>query len=136
MSTKGTFSAQVSRFGKDTADKIERVRRGVTLKLLSAVILDTPVLTGRLRGNWRISEGQPVLDVLDRVDPSGGTVLAEVGATVAKSTGDVAIFLCNNLPYAQRIEYDGWSHTKAPEGMVRRNVARFNTLVTVEAKKR
>lgn len=132
----GGFAAQVASFGKGTADKVEAVRRGVTLKLFSAVILDTPVLTGRLRGNWRISEGQPVLDTTDRVDPSGGTVLAEVSATVAKSKGDTTLFLSNSLPYARRIEYDGWSHTKAPEGMVRRNVARFNTLITVEAAKR
>lgn len=136
MRAPGNFSAQIARFGKGAVDKIERVRRGVVLKLFTAVVMDTPVLTGRLRGNWRVSEGQPVLDTLDRVDPAGGAVLAEVGATVVKSKGDTTLFLSNSLPYAQRIEYDGWSHTKAPEGMVRRNVARFNNLITVEAQKR
>lgn len=135
MSTTGSFSAQVSQFSKGTRDKIEAVRRGVTLKLFGAVILDTPVLTGRLRGNWRVSEGKPVLDVTDRVDPSGGTVMREVEGAVAASKGDTSLFLSNSLPYAARIEYDGWSHTKAPEGMVRRNVRRFNALVKIEAAK-
>lgn len=41
--------------------------------------------------------------------------------------------LTNNLPYAERLEY-GWSN-QAPQGMVRVNVARFNTLLEEEAAK-
>lgn len=130
-----SFSAQISQYSKGTRDKIDRIRRGVTLKLLGAVVMDTPVDTGRLRGNWRVSEGTPVLDAVDRVDPSGAVVMNEINAVVQASTGDTAVYLTNNLPYAKRIEYDGWSHTKAPEGMVRRNVARFNQLIKVEVAK-
>lgn len=130
-----SFSAQISQYSKGTRDKIDRIRRGVTLKLLGAVVMDTPVDTGRLRGNWRVSEGAPVLDAVDRVDPSGAVVMNEINAVVQASTGDTAVCLTNNLPYAKRIEYDGWSHTKAPEGMVRRNVARFNQLIKVEVTK-
>ena len=130
-----SFSAQISQYGKGTRDKIDRLRRGITLKLLGAVVMDTPVLSGRLRGNWRVSEGTPVLDATDRVDPTGTVVMSEVTAAVQASTGDTAVYLANNLPYAKRIEYDGWSHTKAPEGMVRRNVARFNQLIKVEVAK-
>lgn len=39
------------------------------------------------------------------------------------------MYLRNNLPYAYRIEYEGWSKVKAPEGMVRRNVARFRRIL-------
>lgn len=130
-----SFSAQISQYSKGTRDKIDSIRRGVTLKLLGAVVMDTPVDTGRLRGNWRVSEGTPVLDATDRVDPSGAVVMNEINAAVQASTGDTAVYLTNNLPYAKRIEYDGWSHTKAPEGMVRRNVARFNRLIKVEVAK-
>ena len=130
-----SFSAQISQYSKGTRDKIDRIRRGVTLKLLGAVVMDTPVDTGRLRGNWLVSEGTPVLDAADRVDPSGAVVMTEITAAVQASTGDAAVYLTNNLPYAKRIEYDGWSHTKAPEGMVRRNLARFNQLIKVEVTK-
>jgi len=34
--------------------------------------------------------------------------------------------MSNNLPYAYKIEYDGWSHTKAPKGMVRKNFIRIS----------
>lgn len=127
----GSFSAQVTSFGQKTMDSVERIRRGVTLKLFGAVIMDTPVLSGRARGNWRVSEGKPVLDTLDRVDPTGAAVLAEVTSAVVASKGDTAMFLANSLPYIARLEYDGWSK-KAPEGMVRRNVARFNGLIKAE----
>ena len=130
-----SFSAQISQYSKGTRDKINRIRQGVTLKLLGAVVMDTPVDTGRLRGNWRVSEGTPVLDAVDRVDPSGAVVMNEINAAVQASTGDTAVYLTNNLPYAKRIEYDGWSRTKAPEGMVRRNLARFNQLIKVEVAK-
>ena len=129
------FSAQITSFGRATQEKVEKIRRGITLKLLSAVVLDTPVLTGRLRGNWRVSEGAPVLDTTDRVDPSGAAVMSEISAAVAASSGDTSVFLANSLPYASRIEYEGWSHTKAPEGMVRRNVSRFNQLIKLETQK-
>ena len=136
MSANGSFSAQVAAFGEKTSKQIEMMRRGVTLKLFNAVILDTPVLTGRLRGNWRVSEGKPILDTVDRVDPAGAIVMTEVANAVSTSrNGDTAMYLSNSLPYAARIEYDGWSHTKAPQGMVRKNVVRFNGLIKLEAEK-
>jgi hypothetical protein len=129
-----SFSAQIASFSKVTQDNIQKVRRGVILKLFSAVIMDTPVLTGRLRGNWQCSEGAPILDATENKDEDGGLTCAAMSNAVASSKPDTAIFLANNLPYAARIEYDGWSHTKAPEGMVRKNVARFNNIVAEVAR--
>lgn len=130
-----SFTSQIARFSKGTKTKLQKVRRAVTIKLFGAVVMDTPVLTGRLRGNWRLSEGEPNLGITDREDKSGQEVMAEITAGVAASTGSIPIFLSNSLPYAARIEFDGWSHTKAPEGMVRRNVTRFNRLIELEAAK-
>ena len=44
-------------------------------------------------------------------------------ATVPELAGNV-VYLTNNLPYAQRLEYEGWSK-QAPAGMVRVNMARI-----------
>lgn len=133
-----SFSQQIARFNKSTQNKIQRVRRGVTFELMRAVILDTPVLTGRLRNNWMVSEGEPDLSTTEALDPNGTAKLSEVKTFVDKTSGDVALYLSNSLPYAPPIEFEGWSHTKAPEGMVRRNISRFNQIVTIqtsEAKK-
>lgn len=130
-----SFSLEVAKFAKGTDLKIQRIRRGVTIKLFNAVVMDTPVLSGRLRGNWRFSESTPLTAELNREDKTGQIVMREVEAGTLASTGDVSLYLTNNLPYAARIEFDGWSHTKAPDGMVRRNVVRFNRLITIENQK-
>lgn len=44
------------------------------------------------------------------------------------------MFFTNNLPYAERIEYDGWSRFKAPQGMVRKNVVRWDDIVAAKAR--
>ena len=126
-----SFSAQITQWGQKAGQKIQRVRKGVTIKLFNAVILDTPVLTGRLRANWRLQVGAPELAPLESFDKSGGSAMRAVEAGVEPTTGDQPIFLANNLPYAHKIEFEGWSHTKAPEGMVRKNVARFGRLISV-----
>lgn len=131
-----SFQQQIGRFSTKTKQKLHGIRRGVCVKLFSAVILDTPVLTGRLRANWRFQEGTPQMAPIDRTDKSGQVPISEVTEGVARSTGHYDVYLTNNLPYAHRVEFEGWSHTKAPEGMMRRNVIRFNRLVKVEAAKK
>lgn len=122
-----SFSAGVDAWAKKVAREIEELRKAVIIELFSSVILDTPVLTGRLRGNWIISSGTPNTSTVSVTDPSGATTVRNVetfarGLTVQQNQ----VFLANNLPYAYRIEYDGWSRTKAPEGMVRKNFIRIS----------
>jgi hypothetical protein len=125
-----SFSQEIAKWGAKTSKEVEDVRRGVCIKLFNAVILDTPVDTGRLRGNWRCSTQKPdYLHNVETYDPSGAETITKVAEIVNQSSGDVSVFLTNSLPYAARIEFDGWSHTKAPEGMVRKNVVRFDGLV-------
>jgi hypothetical protein len=124
-----SFSMDLRRFQKKTLDRVDAVWRTVIIKLYSAVILDTPVLTGRLRGNWQVSIGSPVTTITGRTDMSGAAVVREVEAIAGRSGAMDVVIMRNNLPYAYRIEYEGWSHTKAPEGMVRRNVTRFTRLM-------
>jgi hypothetical protein len=121
------FNKQVGGFASGTAAKLQNFRRGVTIAVFSAVIQDTPVDTGRARGNWRVSEGQPQLNPVDREDKSGEVPKGEILTLVSKSQGDKPVFLANNLPYAEPLEN---GHSKqAPAGMVRKNVARFQSLV-------
>lgn len=127
-----SFSQQISGFGVHAVKQINNVRRGVIIKLFGAVIRDTPVLSGRLRGNWQLTEDAPATTTLDAKAPNKASLSASEIQTVNKTDGDKPVFLANNLPYASKIEYDGWSHTKAPEGMVRRNVVRFGRLIQVE----
>lgn len=130
-----SFSAQIASWSSKTNAKQQAIRKAVAIKLFSAVVLDTPVLTGRLRGNWIYQTGAANLTTRETVDPSGSIVIKEITDGVNANVQDVPVYLANSLPYAERIEFEGWSHTKAPEGMMRKNVARFNQLLEAEAAK-
>lgn len=123
---KGTFAAEVGHFVLKAGSNVERTRRAICIKLFSAVILDTPVRDGQLRGNWQTSVQDPKTGEIDRIDKEGVAALADMKDNLGE--GDVTVWFVNNLPYAARIEYEGWSK-QAPEGMVRKNIARINALV-------
>jgi hypothetical protein len=99
----------------------EKVVRGTLLSLSSAVIKDTPFVSGRLRSNWIPSINAPKLT--EAGITSEANKISEVSSTVASfKFGDI-FYLTNNLPYAVPIEF---GHSKRfPEGMLRRNVAKY-----------
>ena len=99
----------------------EKVIRGTLLSFTRRVIRETPVDTGRLRGNWQSSINIPKDNQLETMDKSGSSASGAAETALNKlEIGDIFWFT-NNLPYARRIE-EGWSQ-QAPEGMLRRNVA-------------
>jgi hypothetical protein len=130
-----SFAVKLNQFSAATTDKVERLRRGVALKLFTAVILDTPVDTGRLRGAWLCTVNKASGEEPTTTDPTGSKAIQGVMNTVSEGGSSDTFILTNNLPYAARIEYEGHSSVKAPNGMVRRNVARFKELVSQEIAK-
>lgn len=126
----GRFESQLRGFGVKALDKVDKVRRASVLELFKLVIMATPVDTGRLRGNWQTTINSPAGAATTRDDPSGAAALAEAMANLG-SLVDV-IWFTNNLPYAERIEYEGWSR-QAPEGMVRRHIAQWQRIVSAKA---
>jgi hypothetical protein len=129
------FGEEVEGFAKMANMNVTQVRQAVALKLFSAVILSTPVLTGRLRGNWVTTLNFDTEETVTTDDPSGSVSIAFAKEVISNAKGDDTIILTNNLPYASVIEFDGWSHTKAPQGMLRINVARFERLLEEQLRK-
>lgn len=125
------FEAQLRGFGIKALDQVDKVRRASVLELFKLVIFATPVDTGRLRGNWQTTINSPASAAIGRDDPGGAAAMAEAVANLGSLT-DV-VWFTNNLPYAERIEYDGWSK-QAPEGMVRRHVASWKRIVAAKAR--
>lgn len=124
-----SFASDLRKFRETTLGRLDRVRRGSILELFTLVIDATPVDTGRARGNWQTTVGQPAQGVVDRRGSS--VAIAEVVANLG-SLSDV-VFMVNNLPYIERLEYDGWS-AQAPAGMMRRNIVRWPQIVEARAK--
>lgn len=137
-------------FAKKTLQRADRLIRAVGIKTFSAVIRDTPVgdpdlwkvnegktkpkppagyVGGRLRANWRCSLGMPDTSTDESTDRNRG--LVAVNDVCQTADRKKTLWLSNSLPYAYRIEYEGWSR-QAPEGMVRRNVTRIKRIISAE----
>lgn len=144
------FHRNINRFAQKTKMRMGHFRRGVLIKLFSSIVFDTPVgnvdtwnisdaqkkklkkdgyVGGRLRGGWQTAIGKSPRKQIERIDAGGGAVIAEMTGIVSNSKDADKVYFVNRVPYASRIEYDGWSHTKAPQGMVRKNIRRIRALV-------
>jgi len=112
-------------------DRMDKVILGTLLDLSRRIVLRTPVgnpslwqgppppgyTGGQARGNWQASIGSPQSGVTSSLDKSGTATLVSIGGQTQQAPGNVW-YLTNNLPYINKLEFDGWS-SQATEGMVR-----------------
>lgn len=121
------FADQVSAFTRKTEAKIETAIRKIALDVFAEVIMMSPVDTGRFRGNWQVAIGSTPSGTLEIDDKAGTATLAKAQAEALGLRAGQTIFLVNNLPYAQALEY-GYSN-QAPGGMIRLTVQRWKPIV-------
>ena len=118
---------QIDNFSAKAQEKALKIFKKSVIDLTSDIISDTPVDTGRLKNNWFPSTGAAseqtteatANEASDRAEKCAQNELAL----------DKIFYFTNNLPYAFRIEFEGWSKVKAPQGMVRRNAIRWKQIV-------
>lgn len=129
-----SFSSDVEKWSKATGVGIDKTIRAVCLAVTKEVVERTPVDTGRLRGNWFATIGAPSAAVTEAVDKSGRATITRAKPAIDKAPG-TQFWLTNNLSYAMRIEFEGWSTIKAPAGMVRITAENVRANVREEAQK-
>lgn len=107
-----TFALDIGKFASRFGIDADVAARKVMLDIQRDVMKATPVDTGMLRSSWFLGLGSPAV-----APTNSDSVLSgfKWGATV---------WLSNNLPYAHFIEFGG-SKVKAPAGMLRVTVARY-----------
>lgn len=146
MANSETFALDLSAFAKKAPEQARTVVRKVSIDLLTATVLRTPVgnpdlwkskppkgyVGGRLRANWTVSLGTPDPTTTGAIDKSGEATIGAGTATIGTADGTQAIYMTNSLPYALPIEY-GHSGVQAPAGMVRVSVADFQAFVNKAA---
>lgn len=120
-----SFSNELGKFRTKAIANVEKERKAVCVELFRSVIQDTPVDTGRAKGNWQTSVDSPIRSTTDRVDKTGGAAIAEMMANLGE--GDCTVHLTNNLPYISKLEFG--SSKQSPTGMVRKNLARIKALI-------
>ena len=126
-----SFASDMEAYAKKAGASLDETSRAIVLELFGSVIKDTPVDTGRAKGNWQTTIGAPASGTVDRLGES--EALADVAQQTASFGAGKVIYLSNNLPYIYRLEYDGWSQ-QAPGGMLRKNVARIQSIVAKAAR--
>lgn len=118
-----TFALDIAKFGKKFGVQADAAARKLALDIQGDTMLATPVDTGLLRSSWFIGIDAEPPDC-PTVPDDGATAKAAAVATLATFKFGQTIYLTNNQVYAVPIEF-GHSKVKAPEGMLRVTVARY-----------
>lgn len=117
----GKFNKSISQIeiqlDKATVETIKKV----TLVIDSALVLSTPVDTGRARANWLPSINSPRTEkIKDKTDISGVKSIEEANSVVSNVKPGDTVYIRNNLEYIQRLNN---GHSKqAPAGFVEKAV--------------
>lgn len=118
------FEKQLGKWGKKLKGITNKKFRAVSLQALKMVMQKSPVDQGTFRGNWNVGLNNINLSVDTDYKGEGKKYSVDSGAFAAESVvigrvvlGDT-VNISNALPYANRIEFYGWSD-QAPSGVVR-----------------
>jgi hypothetical protein len=126
MATPDEFAQRVRAMADLVGGNSTRLVRRVALAVDTAVVLRTPVDTGRARANWQVGTNGPISSVKYPYPESPGS--PDAGASEALSSGAERIkeytggtlHITNNLPYITALN-DGHSK-QAPKGFVEDSV--------------
>jgi hypothetical protein len=129
-----SFSSDLNRFRQTVIERHIKIKRKAAFDLFSAIIMETPVDKGVLRNNWFVEMGaHGSRATTTEKDKTGVGTRVRTSEKLRQTSIEKDIVFTNNLPYAARIEFDGWSG-KAPDGMVRVNTMRWPSIVRVVAR--
>ncbi|MCD8213262.1 MAG: hypothetical protein LUC34_04320, partial [Campylobacter sp.] len=113
-----SFESDIAKFADKADKKLNLIAKKAIIGLCSDIIADTPVDTGRLRNNWFPSLEAASDETTEQTENEAAIRTANFVNSEFKL--DKTFVFTNNMPYAYRIEFEGWSAVKAPSGMVRR----------------
>lgn len=129
MPSLNDFSRRITVRGRQVAENTDRLVRKVALAADQAVVMGTPVDTGRARSNWIAQIGSAPSGTIDAYAPgdAGSTAGANTQAAIDQAESVISgynsgeeIHITNNLPYIQRLN-DGYS-AQAPANFVEQAV--------------
>ena len=118
------FALDMSRFANKSLGEIEQVVRKTAIDLTTSIIKGTPRDTSRAASNWFVSFENSTDKTTKDTNPT--KAIADATTTIATNKIGKYIYIQNNLPYIVKLEY-GYSK-QSPNGMVRRNIARFSKI--------
>ena len=140
------FSADFARILARAGNKAEKVMKKSAMSVLKAIEDKSPVgdprtwaspapagyTGGQFRANWNLSVGSIDFETVEDTDPTGQAAINRAQGKIESYRMGDNIYISNSLPYAYRLEYEGWSG-QAPQGMVRVTVLEFEQYVRQQA---
>ena len=115
MASLGAFASRMRKRGKKVEKNVDKVITTVAGRALSAVVLSTPVDTGRARGGWTVGINSPVRSG-KTLDPGGAATIARGKSTASRVKSGQKIYIANNVEYIGFLN-DG-SSAQAPKNFV------------------
>ena len=103
------WSMDLTKYAKRKGIEFKEVRKHYAFALYSSIVRKTPVDTGRARGNWQVTVGEPAQG---EVPDTRRSPMSE--SQMPNPEGDESIFITNNLDYITKLEYGGYP--KNPKG--------------------
>lgn len=138
MAEMGDLKGVLNKAGANVIANADRLVRRCALATDAAVVIATPVDTGRARANWQVELGQAASGVIgdpgnkkEAFDKSGQGAVSEGRKVIAGYKSGTSVNITNNLPYIERLN-DGWS-AQAPSGFVEKAVQVGINAVAAEA---
>jgi hypothetical protein len=128
------FSRALRKLATAIDADISAVVRNSVLRAFRNVVKRSPVDTGAYRGSHGIANFEPSDTQDAKKAKKGETVPPATAKGWTWQVGDGDIWMYNNVPYAERIE-NGWSHTKAPQGVYRMAIPEITQFINQELAK-
>jgi hypothetical protein len=123
MADLKTFARRIRKIGQNIEKNADVAVRTCGLAVDAAVVIATPVDTGRARGNWQVTLDTPASGTTPALSVSGNEALEQGKSVIAGYKGgrpQAAIHITNNLPYIGKLN-EGHS-AQAPAGFVERAI--------------
>lgn len=101
------FSIKLKQAMDETREEMAEVVQKIGLSALSSIVVKTPVKTGRARGNWSVSLGEPTsTTATETEDKTGLSTIANGAAAISAypDKGFPIIAIYNNLDYVIPLE--------------------------------
>lgn len=123
-----SFTVDLTKWVAKAQGNVDKVLRQTLVLASQQIVERSPFDTGRFRANWQFSVGGPDLTITDETDKTGEPTKARIKAQVQLIKAGPTVYLTNSLPYAYRLEFEGWS-SQAPNGMVRVTLAGLQSAI-------
>jgi len=126
-----SFSRRIRIRAENVPAQVNKIVRGAVLAIDQAVVLATPVDTGRARSNWLVTLGIGASNIVPPYSPgsrlgvgesaNAAGALAQARAAVAGRRPEQSVFITNNVDYISKL--NSGSSPQAPPLFVQAGIS-------------